>query len=54
MEVWKKLNNFLSNSDIEIYFTALECEKLLKNKDIQTLLECNEHGIDIYLIKALN
>jgi len=55
MEVWKKLNNyFLSNSDIEIYFTALECEKLLKNRNIQTLLECNEHGIDIYLIKALN
>ncbi len=50
----EKLNNFLSNSDIDFYFTALECEKLLKNKNIQTLLECNERGIDTYLIKTLN
>ncbi|MFP3218932.1 MAG: hypothetical protein RXQ99_10135 [Acidianus sp.] len=48
------MNNFLSNSYIDFYFTALECEKLLKNKNIQTLLECNERGIDIYLIKTLN
>ncbi|MFP3219020.1 MAG: hypothetical protein RXQ99_10585, partial [Acidianus sp.] len=48
------MNNFLSNSDIDFYFTALECEKLLKNKNIQTLLECNENGIDTYLIKTLN
>jgi len=48
------LNNFLSNSDIDFYFTVLECEKLLKNKNIQTLLECNENGVNTYLIKTLN
>jgi len=48
------MNNFLSNDDIHFYFTALGCEKLLKNKNIHSLLECYEDEINTYLIKALN